>query len=240
MIDMCTSGDVACMIAEPIQGVGGFCVPPDGFFGAMKEVLDEYGILFVSDEVQTGWGRTGEHFWGYQAHGLVPDILTFAKGVGNGLALGGVVARADIMDCIAGQLHLHLRRQPAGHRRRPGQPRVPAVPRPAGQRPQDGPPLPGAAAGRWSSATRTCRGPGPGPDAGDRDSAGPTASCTPWPEAAAALMESCRQPGAPGRQGRPVRQRAAHRTAAHRSPRPRPNEGLDIIEAAVEEVARRR
>ena len=100
VLDMCTSGDVACMIAEPIQGVGGFAVPPDGFFGAMKEVLDHHGILFVSDEVQTGWGRTGDHFWGYQAHDMVPDLLTFAKGVGNGLALGGVVARAEIMDCI--------------------------------------------------------------------------------------------------------------------------------------------
>jgi 4-aminobutyrate aminotransferase len=58
-------------------------------------------ILFVSDEVQTGWGRTGEHFWGYQAHGVVPDILTFAKGVGNGLAIAGVVARGEIMDCLS-------------------------------------------------------------------------------------------------------------------------------------------
>ena len=95
-----TSGDVACLIAEPIQGVGGFVAPPDGFFGALKEVLDEHGILWVSDEVQTGWGRTGEHFWGYQAHDAVPDMLTFAKGVGNGYALGGVVARAEVMDCL--------------------------------------------------------------------------------------------------------------------------------------------
>ncbi|GMQ98213.1 MAG: aspartate aminotransferase family protein [Acidimicrobiia bacterium] len=100
VIDMMTSGDVACMIAEPIQGVGGFATPPDGFFKAFKEVLDEYGILFVSDEVQTGWGRTGEHMWGYQAHGITPDILTFAKGIGNGLSLGGVVAPAEIMNCI--------------------------------------------------------------------------------------------------------------------------------------------
>ncbi|MFV2000680.1 MAG: aspartate aminotransferase family protein [Acidimicrobiia bacterium] len=100
VIDMMTSGDVACMIAEPIQGVGGFATPPDGFFGAFKDVLDEYGILFVSDEVQTGWGRTGEHLWGYQAHDITPDIITFAKGIGNGLSLGGVVARAEIMNCI--------------------------------------------------------------------------------------------------------------------------------------------
>ena len=95
-----TSGDVACLIAEPIQGVGGFVAPPDGYFGAIKEVLDEHGILWISDEVQTGWGRTGDHFWGYQAHGAVPDMLTFAKGVGNGYALGGVVARAEVMDCL--------------------------------------------------------------------------------------------------------------------------------------------
>ena len=101
VIDMMTSGDVACMIAEPIQGVGGFATPPDGFFGAFKDVLDDYGILFVADEVQTGWGRTGEHLWGYEAHGITPDILTFAKGIGNGLSIGGVVARAEIMDCIA-------------------------------------------------------------------------------------------------------------------------------------------
>lgn len=95
-----TSGDVACMIAEPIQGVGGFCVPPDGLYGAFAEVLAEYGILFISDEVQTGWGRTGEHFWGISAHGVTPDMMTFAKGLGNGLAIGGVVARGDVMDSL--------------------------------------------------------------------------------------------------------------------------------------------
>ena len=100
LLRIATAGDVACLIAEPIQGVGGFATPPDGFFGAFKEVLDEHAILFITDEVQTGWGRTGEHFWGYQAHGIEPDILTFAKGLGNGLAMAGVVARADIMDTL--------------------------------------------------------------------------------------------------------------------------------------------
>jgi 4-aminobutyrate aminotransferase len=95
-----TSGDVAAMIVEPIQGVGGFCVPPDGLYGAFAEVLAEYGILFISDEVQTGWGRTGDTFWGISAHGVVPDMMTFAKGLGNGLAIGGVVARGEIMDCL--------------------------------------------------------------------------------------------------------------------------------------------
>jgi 4-aminobutyrate aminotransferase len=95
-----TAGDVACLIAEPIQGVGGFVVPPDGFLRSLKDVLDEHGILFVSDEVQTGWGRTGEHFWGFQAHDIRPDLLTFAKGLGNGVAIAGVVGRADIIDSV--------------------------------------------------------------------------------------------------------------------------------------------
>ncbi|MFI9384436.1 aspartate aminotransferase family protein [Kutzneria sp. NPDC052558] len=95
-----TAGDVACLIGEPIQGVGGFTTPPDGLFAAFKEVLDETGILLISDEVQTGWGRTGEHFWGIQAHGVVPDMMTFAKGLGNGMAIGGLVARGDVMDSL--------------------------------------------------------------------------------------------------------------------------------------------
>jgi 4-aminobutyrate aminotransferase len=100
VIRTATAGDVACLIAEPIQGVAGFVIPPDGFFGALKEVLDEHGILFVSDEVQTGWGRTGQHFWGYQAHDITPDLLTFAKGLGNGLAIGGLAGRADLVDAV--------------------------------------------------------------------------------------------------------------------------------------------
>jgi 4-aminobutyrate aminotransferase len=93
-----TAGDVACLIAEPIQGVGGFTMPPDGLLGAYHEVLAERGILLISDEVQTGWGRTGEHFWGIGAHGVVPDMMTFAKGLGNRFAIGGVVARRELMD----------------------------------------------------------------------------------------------------------------------------------------------
>jgi 4-aminobutyrate aminotransferase len=85
-----------------VQGVGGFTMAPDGLFAAYKEVLDEHGILLISDEVQTGWGRTGEHFWGISAHGVTPDAMTFAKGLGNGFAIGGVVARGDLLDGIRG------------------------------------------------------------------------------------------------------------------------------------------
>ncbi|MEV7193616.1 aspartate aminotransferase family protein [Streptomyces sp. NPDC093510] len=95
-------GGVAALIAEPVQGVGGFTSPPDGLYAAFREVLDEHGILWIADEVQTGWGRTGDHFWGWQAHAQhgPPDILTFAKGIGNGMSVGGVVARAEVMNSL--------------------------------------------------------------------------------------------------------------------------------------------
>ncbi|RFU86533.1 aspartate aminotransferase family protein [Streptomyces triticagri] len=97
-----TRGGVAALIAEPVQGVGGFTSPPDGLYAAFREVLDAHGILWISDEVQTGWGRTGDHFWGWQAHAAAgpPDMLTFAKGIGNGMSIGGVVARAEVMNCL--------------------------------------------------------------------------------------------------------------------------------------------
>ncbi|MEW1926068.1 aspartate aminotransferase family protein [Streptomyces sp. NPDC088360] len=95
-------GGVAALIAEPIQGVGGFTSPPDGLYAAFREVLWEHGVLWISDEVQTGWGRTGDHFWGWQAHAASgpPDILTFAKGIGNGMSIGGVVASAEVMNSL--------------------------------------------------------------------------------------------------------------------------------------------
>lgn len=98
-----TAGGVAALIAEPVQGVGGFTSPPDGLYAAFRQVLDRHGILWISDEVQTGWGRTGDHFWGWQAHAGngPPDLLTFAKGLGNGMSLGGVVARAEVMNALS-------------------------------------------------------------------------------------------------------------------------------------------
>lgn len=95
-------GGVAALIAEPVQGVGGFTSPPDGLYAAFREVLWEHGVLWISDEVQTGWGRTGDHFWGWQAHAEngPPDILTFAKGIGNGMSIGGVVASAEVMNSL--------------------------------------------------------------------------------------------------------------------------------------------
>lgn len=101
MIQTSTSGDIACYIAEPIQGAGGFATPPDGFFLAMKEVLDEYDVPFVSDEVQSGWGRTGRSYFGIEHYGVRPQAITFAKGLANGISIGGVVAESDLMDSLA-------------------------------------------------------------------------------------------------------------------------------------------
>ncbi|RJO70090.1 aspartate aminotransferase family protein [Nocardia panacis] len=101
MIETATSGSIACYIAEPIQGAGGFATPPDGFFLAMKEVLDDYDVPFVSDEVQSGWGRTGRSYFGIEHYGIRPQAITFAKGLANGLSIGGVVAESGLMNSLS-------------------------------------------------------------------------------------------------------------------------------------------
>lgn len=94
------AGDPACLIIEPIQGVGGFIMPPPGVLKAISDVVTGHGGLVISDEVQTGWGRTGTAYFGFANHSLSPEILTFAKGLANGLPIGGIVAPAEVMDCI--------------------------------------------------------------------------------------------------------------------------------------------
>jgi len=87
--------EVAAVVAEPIQGEGGYVVPPDGFFQAIRELCDRHGILFIADEVQTGFGRTGKWFavehWGVQ-----PDIICMAKGISSGVPVGGFMARKRV------------------------------------------------------------------------------------------------------------------------------------------------
>lgn len=95
-----TSGEPAAMIAEPIQGVGGFLTPPPEYFRIVKQILDEYGIPFIADEVQTGFGRTGEAFWGIESYGVQADAIVCAKGLGNGMAIGAVISRTDMMDSL--------------------------------------------------------------------------------------------------------------------------------------------
>src|ERR671912_195459 len=95
-----TSGQPAAFIAEPVQGVGGFITPPPEYFVRVKEILDRYGIPFIRDEVQTAWGRIGVADWGFQAYGVEPDVVVFAKGLANGVPIGGVIAT----DALAGAI----------------------------------------------------------------------------------------------------------------------------------------
>jgi 4-aminobutyrate aminotransferase len=87
--------DVAAFIAEPVMGEGGYIVPPPGWHQAIKKILDEHGILFIDDEVQSGIGRTGKWF-AIEHHGIVPDIVTMAKALGSGLPIGAIVARKEL------------------------------------------------------------------------------------------------------------------------------------------------
>ncbi len=96
-----TTGHPAALLAEPIQGVGGFITPPPAFFQETARIIREHGGLFISDEVQTGFGRTGT-LWGIQDSGVEPDMITYAKGVANGLPAAGVTARVDIADAYKG------------------------------------------------------------------------------------------------------------------------------------------
>jgi alanine-glyoxylate transaminase / (R)-3-amino-2-methylpropionate-pyruvate transaminase len=102
MIQTTTSGKIAALIAEPIQGVGGFITPPKEFFPIVAETVRRYGGVFICDEVQSGFGRTGTHWNGIEHWGVTPEIMTFAKGIANGMPMGATVARADIADAFSG------------------------------------------------------------------------------------------------------------------------------------------
>lgn len=91
--------NVACIVIEPIQGEGGFIVPPKGFLPGLVKFSKDNGIVFIADEVQTGFARTGDMF-GCDDEGIVPDLITTAKGIAGGLPLAGVTGRAEIMDSV--------------------------------------------------------------------------------------------------------------------------------------------
>ncbi|MFX1472942.1 MAG: aspartate aminotransferase family protein [Promethearchaeota archaeon] len=91
-----TNNAVAAFIAEPIQGVGGIIQPPSEYFQIVHEIVKEYGGLFISDEVQTGFGRTGERWWAIQHTGVDPDIITLAKGFGSGIPIAGLITSPEI------------------------------------------------------------------------------------------------------------------------------------------------
>jgi alanine-glyoxylate transaminase/(R)-3-amino-2-methylpropionate-pyruvate transaminase len=107
LIRYSTPGRVAAFIAEPIQGVGGVTSAAPNYFREAYRIVREHGGLCVADEVQTGFGRTGEHYWGFQNFGVVPDIVTTAKGFGNGVPLAAVTTRREIAEVLAQRLHFN-------------------------------------------------------------------------------------------------------------------------------------
>ncbi|XP_055705054.1 alanine--glyoxylate aminotransferase 2, mitochondrial isoform X2 [Phlebotomus papatasi] len=100
-------GKVAGMFAESIQGVGGTVQYPKGYIKKAAKLVRANGGIFISDEVQSGFGRTGDHFWGFQEHGIIPDIVTCAKGIGNGFPIGAVITTPEIAQCLDRALHFN-------------------------------------------------------------------------------------------------------------------------------------
>ena len=107
LIGYATSGKVAGFIAESIQGVGGFVEFPLGYLKHAYEHVRAAGGVCIADEVQTGFGRTGTHYWGFETQGVIPDIVTLAKGIGNGAPLAAVVTTPKIAAVMAQKVHFN-------------------------------------------------------------------------------------------------------------------------------------
>jgi 4-aminobutyrate aminotransferase-like enzyme len=101
-IQTVTSGRLAAFIAEPIQGIGGLITPPKEYFSEIVAIVRKYGGLFICDEVQTAWGRTGGKMFGIEQWGVEPDIMTFAKGMANGAPIGATIATPEVADSMKG------------------------------------------------------------------------------------------------------------------------------------------
>ncbi|KAG9151764.1 hypothetical protein Leryth_002041 [Lithospermum erythrorhizon] len=106
-IDHGTSGNVAGFIAETIQGVGGAVELAPGYLKMVYDIVHKAGGVCIADEVQTGFGRTGSHYWGFQTQDVIPDIITMAKGIGNGLPLGAVVTTPEIASVLAQKIQFN-------------------------------------------------------------------------------------------------------------------------------------
>ena len=107
LIDFATPGKIAGLIAESIQGVGGFVEFPQGYFKHAYEHVRAAGGVCIADEVQTGFGRTGTHYWGFETQGVIPDIVTMAKGIGNGCPLAAVVTTPQIANVLTHKIHFN-------------------------------------------------------------------------------------------------------------------------------------
>jgi alanine-glyoxylate transaminase/(R)-3-amino-2-methylpropionate-pyruvate transaminase len=107
LIQFGTSGQVAGFIAESIQGVGGAVVLPDGYLQHAYAHIRAAGGVCIADEVQAGFGRTGTHYWGFETQGVIPDIVTMAKGIGNGCPLAAVVTTPEIARSLTQRIHFN-------------------------------------------------------------------------------------------------------------------------------------
>ena len=107
LIRYSTPGKIAAFIAEPIQGVGGVDAGRAELLPEAYAIVREHGGLCIADEVQTGFGRTGEHYWGFQNSGVMPDIVTMAKGIGNGWPLAAVTTRREIAEALTSRIHFN-------------------------------------------------------------------------------------------------------------------------------------
>ena len=107
LIEYATPGQIAGFIAESIQGVGGVIVFPDGYLKHVYEHVRAAGGVCIADEVQSGFGRTGTHYWGFETQNVLPDIVCMAKGIGNGAPLGAVVTTPKIAAALAQRIHFN-------------------------------------------------------------------------------------------------------------------------------------
>lgn len=102
-----TSGHVAAFIAEPFQGMGGVTSADPTYLQKVYEIIRQYGGICIADEVQTGFGRTGDHFWGFQNFGVEPDMVTMAKGLGNGVPIAAVTTRREVAEALTQRIHFN-------------------------------------------------------------------------------------------------------------------------------------
>jgi alanine-glyoxylate transaminase/(R)-3-amino-2-methylpropionate-pyruvate transaminase len=107
LIDFATPGQISAFIAESIQGVGGCVVFPDNYLKHAYEHVRAAGGLCIADEVQAGFGRTGSHYWGFETQDVIPDIVTMAKGIGNGCPMGAVVTTPKIAATLSQRVHFN-------------------------------------------------------------------------------------------------------------------------------------
>jgi alanine-glyoxylate transaminase/(R)-3-amino-2-methylpropionate-pyruvate transaminase len=107
VIEYQTPGEIACFIGEPIQGVGGTVTPPKEFFQIVYDIVRQHGGICIADEVQGGFGRTGRHYWSHQNYDVTPDMVTMAKGIGNGAPLGAMTTTEPISEVMKKRIHFN-------------------------------------------------------------------------------------------------------------------------------------